>query len=58
MTSITLDCKDKNVVDIIHWCDSNFGESTWDFYCAFPSYRWTFTVPSEQAANWLKLKWQ
>ena len=57
MTSITLDCKNKNIDEIITWCNRQFGEHGWDWRSQFPSYRYDFMLPSEQAAMHFKLRW-
>jgi hypothetical protein len=57
MTSITLDCKNKNVHEIIEWCDHQF-PNAWDWRSQFPSHRYDFILPDEQAAMHFKLRWQ
>ena len=57
MTTVTLDCKNKNVHEIISWCDHQFPKS-WDWRSQFPSYRYDFILPDEQAAMHFKLRWQ
>lgn len=56
MTSITLDCKNKNVYDIIAWCDNHFG-TNWSWRSQFPSYRYDFNLPDEQAVMHFRLRW-
>lgn len=58
MTSITLDCSNKNLFDIINWCDEHVGEDNWEWVSQFPSYRYIFQLPSEEVAVWFKLTWQ
>jgi hypothetical protein len=57
MTSITLDCKQKNVGDIIEWCYRHCGDG-FDFETQFPSYRWVFKFGSPQDLTLFQLRWQ
>lgn len=58
MTTVTLDCKDKNVFNIIDWCDSHFGMDCWNWASQFPSYRYTFTFETDEQATHFRLRWQ
>jgi hypothetical protein len=57
MNSITLDCKDKNVYDIINWCCVHY-EDGFDYNSQFPSYRWTFTFNDPKDLTLFQLRWQ
>jgi hypothetical protein len=57
MNSITLDCKDKNVHDIINWCCTHYEEG-FDYNSQFPSYRWTFKFNTPQDLTLFQLRWQ
>jgi hypothetical protein len=57
MTTVTLDCKNKNIPEIIEWCNSQFGAAQWNWRSQFPSYRYDFILPTEQAATHFKLRW-
>jgi hypothetical protein len=58
MTTITIDCKNKNIYDIIEWCNDQFGADRWNWRSQFPSHRYDFVLPTEQAAMHFRLKWQ
>ena len=57
MTSITLDCKQKNVGDIITWCYAHFSDG-FDFESQFPSYRWVFKFKNDRDLTLFQLRWQ
>ena len=56
MTTITLDCKNRNVYNIIEWCNSHF-KKDYDWQCQWPNTVYTFQLPSEQAAVLFGLRW-
>jgi len=58
MTSITLDCTDKDIYDIIDWCEREIGIDAWSFSSGFPSHRWTFQMPTPEGATLFCLRWQ
>lgn len=58
MTTITIDCKNKNIPEIIEWCNDQFGAGHWDWRSQFPSYRYDFILPTEQAATHFRLRWE
>ena len=57
MNSITLDCKNKNMDEIIPWCFEHYGNN-FDYQSQFPSYRWTFSFPTTEDLTLFQLKWQ
>ena len=57
MNSITLDCKTKEVGDIITWCYKHFGDR-FDYQSQFPSYRWVFTFNTPTDLTLFQLRWQ
>jgi hypothetical protein len=57
MNSITLDCKYKNLYEIIAWCTKHFG-TDFDYRSEFPSYRWVFSFPSTEDLTLFQLRWQ
>ena len=56
MNSITLDCKNKNLDEIILWLYANVKD--FDYRSQFPSYRWTFTFPTSEDMTLFQLRWQ
>jgi hypothetical protein len=59
MTSITLDCTDKDIYDIIDWCEREIGIDAWSFSNnGFPSHVWTFRMPTPEGATLFCLRWQ
>jgi hypothetical protein len=56
MNSITLDCKNKNLDDIIPWLYANVKD--FDYRSQFPSYRWVFTFDSAEDLTLFQLRWQ
>jgi hypothetical protein len=56
MTHITLDCRNKNVYAIIDWCNTHY-RGNWDWHCDWPNTRYTFSLPSDQAASLFGLRW-
>jgi len=58
MTSITLDCTDKDIYDIIDWCEREIGIDAWSFSSGFPSHCWTFRMPTPEGATLFCLRWQ
>ena len=57
MNSITLDCKNKNMDEIIPWCLEHFGND-FDYRSQFPSYRWVFSFPTVEDLTLFQLRWQ
>lgn len=57
MNSITLDCKNKNLDEIIPWCFKHYGKD-FDYRSEFPSYRWVFTFPTAKDLTLFQLRWQ
>jgi hypothetical protein len=57
MNSITLDCKNKNLDEIIPWCFEHYGKD-FDYRSEFPSYRWVFTFPTKEDLTLFQLRWQ
>ena len=57
MNSITLDCKTKEVGDIIAWCYEHFGDH-FTFESQFPSYRWVFNFQTSKELTLFQLRWQ
>jgi hypothetical protein len=57
MNSITLDCKNKNVNDIISWCLKQY-RNGFDYRSEFPSYRWVFTFNTPEDLTLFQLRWQ
>jgi hypothetical protein len=58
MNSVTVDCKDKNLYEIIEWCNDQYEPNKWEWRSQFPSYRCDFILPDEQSAMHFKLRWQ
>jgi hypothetical protein len=58
MNSITLDCKTKEVGDIIAWCYEHFGGDHFTFKSQFPSYRWVFNFHNSKELTLFQLRWQ
>ena len=58
MNSITLDCKTKEVGDIIAWCYEYFGGDHFTFESQFPSYRWVFNFHNSKELTLFQLRWQ
>jgi len=54
--SITLDCKNKNVNDMIDWLYTNIKD--FDYRSQFPSYRWVFTFVNREDLTLFQLRWQ
>ena len=58
MNSVTINCENKDVVEIIEWCDNHVGLKRWDWVSQFPSYRYTFTFDTAEQATHFRLRWQ
>lgn len=58
MTTVNLDCKDKDIYDIIDWCEQEIGTDKWTFANQFPSHTWQFGFPSPEQATLFRLKWR
>jgi hypothetical protein len=56
MNSITLDCKNKNMDEIIPWLYANVKD--FDYRSQFPSYRWVFTFNNPEDMTLFQLRWQ
>jgi hypothetical protein len=58
MTTVNLDCENKDIYDIIDWCEKEIGIDKWTFKGQFPSHVWQFGFPSAQQATLFRLRWQ
>lgn len=58
MTTVTLDCENKDIYDIIDWCEREIGVDRWSFNSQFPNYHWQFHFPTAEQATFFRLKWQ
>jgi len=56
MTDITLDCKNKNVWDIIKWCNAHF-QTNYNWTCQWPNTVYTFQLPTQESAILFGLRW-
>ena len=57
MTPVKINCQNKDVYGMIDWCNKQFN-SDWDWASQFPSYWYTFTLPTPEAASWFLMQWQ
>jgi hypothetical protein len=57
MNSITLDCKNKNLDEILPWCIKNYRDG-FDYRSQWPSYMWTFTFNTPNDLILFQLRWQ
>ena len=58
MTNVTLDCSNKDIFDIIDWCDREIGIDAWSFRSQFPSDMWSFDFPTPESATLFRLRWR
>ena len=58
MTYLTVDCKNKSLMDIKTWCDSHYGETNWHWQWGFSKHHWTFYLPTDYDATVFLLKWR
>ena len=60
MANITIDTRDKNIYEIVDWCNKMYGVSGWNFESLFPTTRYRFFLPDNipESLTWFRLRWR
>lgn len=58
MTYLTVNCTNKDPMEIANWCDTQFGSTNWSWQTQWPSKYWIFYLPNTKAETLFQLRWR